>query len=245
MIIYVDLVFFLNVLLDFILLMSVSVILKRNAKIKRLILGSIIGGVSTLILYIPLNGLLITILKLLLGIIMIIVTFSFRSVKYTLNNYFYLLTNSFSLGGVLYLLMEKHYYNYYLIIIVFIITSYLYVKQLKQYQNNYSNYYLVEIYLNDNKIVLTGLLDTGNKLYDMYKHRPIILIDKNITYQVNNYIYVPYLSLNNEGVIKCFKADKVVINNCVFRDYLIGLAKQKFKIDGINCLLHSDMKGKL
>ena len=28
-----------------------------------------------------------------------------------------------------------------------------------------------------------------------------------------------------------------------FKNYLIGLSNDKFKIDGINCILHNNMKG--
>ena len=63
MTIYIDMVFLLNILLDFILLMSVSVILTRNASIKRIILGSMIGGVSTTLLFITISNLLLFILK--------------------------------------------------------------------------------------------------------------------------------------------------------------------------------------
>ena len=42
--IYVDLVLFLNIAMDFLLLLSVSMVLKRNVKFYRIILGGITGG---------------------------------------------------------------------------------------------------------------------------------------------------------------------------------------------------------
>ena len=245
MIIYVDVVFFINIILDFILLMSISIILTRQAKIKRIILGSIIGGVSTFLLFINLSSILSLIFKLLLGLLMVIVTFGYKDIKYTFNNLFYLYTLSFSVGGVMYLLMDKSYYNYIVLIISFILVLFIYVKQSKTYQNNYINYYSVELYLKGKKHVLTGFLDTGNKLYDNYKHRPVIIIDKRINYELDEVIYVPYMSLNNRSILKCLKTDKIIINNHIFKNYLVGISNEKFKIDGINCLLHSSMKGDL
>lgn len=245
MIVYLDLVCLLNIFLDFILLMSVSVVLTRNAKIKRIILGSMIGGVSTLILFVHLNSFTSLIFKIILGIIMVITTFGYKNLKYTLNNLFYLYTLSFSIGGVMYLFMNKMIYNYVILIIGFFIVSILYIKQIKKFQNNYSEYYEVEIIYQNEHFKLTGYLDTGNKLYDMYKHRPVILVDKKIKYHDEDVIYVPYLSLNEEKILKCLKADKVIINQHVFKNYLIGLSKKKFKIDGIDCILHSKMKGDL
>ncbi len=243
MIIYVDVIFFLNIFLDFILLMTVSVILTRRASIKRLLLGSFIGGGTTFILFINLNSLLVFILKIILGIIMVIVSFGFRDIRYTFNNLFYLFTISFSIGGVLYLLMDKGFYNYIIIVLGFIFVCFIYIKQIKRVGDNYQNYYKVELYYKNQLLKLTGYLDTGNKLYDMYKKRPIILVDKKIKYNLEDIIYVPYTSLNNESILKCLKVDKIIINGHVFHNYLMGLVDKKIRIDGINCLLHSKMKG--
>ena len=92
--------------------MSVSVILTRNTKFRRLLYGSMIGGVSTLLLFINVNGLISFILKIILGLLMVLTTFGYHSINYTFNNLFYLYTLSFSVGGVMYLLMDKGYYNY-------------------------------------------------------------------------------------------------------------------------------------
>ena len=245
MIIYVDLVFLLNVVLDFILLMSVSVVLTRNAKIKRLILGSLIGGMSTFILFININSVMLFLIKIILGIMMIIVTFGYHDIKYTFNNYFYLMTISFSLGGSLYLLMDNGIYSYLLLIIGFSFICFMYVKQIKKFRDNYVNYYKVSIYYKNKIINVTGYLDTGNKLYDNYKHRPIILLSKKINYNLMDVIYVPYVSLNEENILKCIKPDKVIVNNKTFSNYLVGLSKNKFQIDGVECILHSKMKGEL
>ena len=190
--IYIDMVFLLNIILDFLLLMSVSVILTRNAKLKRIILGSMIGGVSTTLLFIEINTIILFFLKIILGIFMVIATFSYKNIRYTLNNLFYLLTISFILSGILYLFIDKEYYNYLIIISCFIIIPIIYIKQLKKYNDNYTNYYRVLIYYNQKKYNLTGFLDTGNKLYDFYKNRPVILTDIKIKVNDNNIIYVQY-----------------------------------------------------
>ena len=120
MVIYVDLVLILNLFLDFLLLMSVSVILTRKTKLKRLLFGSMVGGISTLLLFINVSTLISLILKIILGLLMVLISFGYHSIRYTLNNLFYLYTLSFSVGGVMYLLMDKGYYNYFILIIGFI-----------------------------------------------------------------------------------------------------------------------------
>ena len=243
MVIYIDLVFLVNIVLDFILLMSVSVILTRNTKLIRLVLGSLTGGVSTLALFINITSTLSIILKIILGLLMVLTTFGYHNIKYTFNNLFYLYTLSFSVGGVMYLLMDKPYYNYIVLIIDFIIVLSLYIKMIKKYQVSYSNYYKVKITIKDKDYDLVGFLDTGNKLYDTYKRRPVVILDKKIKYNIEDLIYVPYTSLNNTSVLKCLKTDKIIINNHIFKNYLVGLSNKKINIDGINCILHSKMKG--
>ena len=245
MIIYIDMVFILNVFLDFILLISVSVILTRNTSIKRILLGSLLGGMSTFILYFSISSSLLFIIKIILGILMVLLTFGYYSIKYTLNNLFYLFTTSFILGGVLYLFINNGLYNLIILIIVFITVCFLYIKQLKNFKTNYGNYYPVKIIINGIEYNLVGYLDTGNKLYDNYKHRPIILVSKKINYQLEDIIYVSYISVNNECIMKCLKVDKIIIHNKVYKNYLIGLVDNKIKIDGVNCILHSQMKGDL
>ena len=239
MIIYVDLVFIINILLDFILLMGVSVILTRNVKIKRLLLGSLIGGLSTLLLFININSLLSFFLKIILGLLMVIVTFNYHSIKYTLNNLFYLFNLSFITGGVMYLLDNK--YNYLVLLLAFIVVLYLYVKMAKRYQVSYTNYYKVKIVINNENYDVIGYLDTGNNL--IYHNKPVIILDKKIKYDLEDIIYVPYTSLNNTSVLKCLRTDRIIINNHIFNNYLVGLSNKKINIDGINCILHNKMKG--
>ena len=241
MVIYVDLVLLINIILDFILLMSVSVILTRNTKIKRIILGSLVGGISTIMLFINLSSLLSFILKIILGLLMVLVTFGYQSIKYTFNNLFYLYTLSFSVGGVMYLLMDKVDYNYLVLIIGFIVVLFFYIKMIKNYQVSYNNYYKVRIYIKNKIYDVIGYLDTGNKL--IYHNKPVIILDKKIKYSLEDVVYVPYTSLNNTSVLRCLKTEKIIINNHVFNNYLVGISNKKINIDGIDCILHSRMRG--
>ena len=242
MTIYIDLLFFLNIGLDFVLLMSVSVILKRNVSLFRIFLGSLLGGVTIFTLFVSISGLWLLLLKLFLGIFMVIITFGYRNITYTFNNFYYLILMSIILGGGLYLIKDTGFYNYYVLITLFILFTIAYVKISTKHKNNYNNYYKVDIYIKGKLYKLNGYLDTGNKLYDNYHNRPIILISYKIDYQDSDLLYVPYAALNNVSILKCIKTDKIVINNHIYKNYLVGLSKNKFMIDGINCILHSSMQ---
>ena len=193
--VYVDLLFLINIFFDFLLLLSVSLILKRHTKIYRIIIGSLVGGISIFFLFLNITSITLFFLKILIAILMILTTFGFKDIKYFIKNISYLYLISIVLGGALYLLnIEFSYKNKGLIfyhnglsiniIILLIVTPillYLYIKEMKDYKQNYSKYYKIEIIFKNNKnIILNAFLDTGNNLIDPYKKRPVILVNYNV-----------------------------------------------------------------
>ena len=250
--IYLDLVIITNFFVDFILLYGTSKILKKYITLKRLLLGSFIGSLSVFLLFINLNTLELTILKIILSFLIIISTFGFKDIKKNIT-YFYIL--SIILGGTLYLLditkitnknqlfiNNPYLFNFILLIIITPIIIFKYLKEHKYHKEIINNKYIIEININDNKYTLDAILDTGNRLTDPYKKRPIILIDKEIKYTKKRPIYVPYKALNTEGVIKCILPDKVIINNKEFKNCLIGLSTDKFSLNGVSCILPNTFK---
>lgn len=256
---YLDLIFLINIWFDFLLLLTVAILLKRKILLKRIILGSLIGGLTIFILFIKISNSILFILKIFISILMIISTFSFKNIKYTLTNLGYFYLSSIVLGGGLYLISDTLSYNHnnlifyyngfkfnYLILIIIspIIIS-IYLKLSKSLKNHYNNYHQVDIMYKGTIYHLTGFLDTGNHLVDCYKKRKIILVHLTLNYSLEEIIYTPYNTLNNNSILKCLKIDKLYVDKKEFKNYLIGLSNEDFKIDGINCILHSSMKGKL
>lgn len=240
----------LNFAFDFILLLSVSILLRRNVSIYKILGGAFIGGISILFLFINVSSFLLFIYKLVISIIMIITSFGFKSLKYTFKNFLYLYTASIILGGFLYFLNVEFSYkqvglvfinnglsiNVIFLIIFSPIIIYIYVKQGLWLKNNYSNYYKVNIYYKNNKMFLNAFLDTGNELTVPFSNKPVILIDKNI--ESDKFFYIPYKGVNGEGMIKCIKVDKIEISGVLKKDVVVGILNEKIKIDGVDCLLN-------
>ena len=255
--IYVDLIFLINIFFDFLLLLSVSLILKRHTKIYRIILGSFVGGISILFLFLNITTTTLFFLKIIIAVLMILTTFGFKDIKYFIKNISYLYLISIVLGGALYFLnLEFSYKNSGLIfynngvsinvIVIIIITPillYLYIKEMKDYKLNYSKYYKIEIHFKNNKtITLNAFLDTGNNLTDPYKKRPVILVNYDA---IKEYIkdekelLVPYNNINSEGLLRCIKPNKIFINEKEYSNILIGLSFNKIYIDGVECILNN------
>lgn len=188
-------------------------------------------------------------LELITIILMITIAFKYKNIRYFLTNILYTYILSILLGGLIYLFNSKVtlniYLNYLVIIILSIEVMTLYIKESKKIKNTYNNYYKVDIYFKDKeKISLIGFLDTGNNLYDPYKKRPIILVDKKYQKE-DKFILVPYHTINGEGLLKCIKPEKVYIEKIGYKNnLLVAFFSSPSTINGVEVLLHKDlMKG--
>lgn len=257
-IVYVDLVLLLNIAMDFLLLLSVSITLKRNVKFYRIILGSIVGGMSVIFLFIKLNNFDLFLLKNIVSILMVLTTFSFKNIKYFFNNLLYLYLSSIILGGGIYLLdIQVNYKNqgllfinseFSLSFIVLLIISpliiYGYIKSMKKMRQDYSNFYKVDVIYKNKKYKFNAVLDTGNRLYDPYKRRPIVIASTNkIKIDYENSILVPYNTASGNSILKCVVVDKLIIDGKEKKRVLLGIINKQFNIEGVDMLLHNDLIG--
>lgn len=256
MTIYVDLVAFLNFAMDFLLLLTVNLVLKRNASIKRMLLGALIGSVTLLFLFLPISSLLLFFFKIVTSFLICVVTFHYKEPKYTIQNMTYFYMTGTILGGFLYYLNLEFSYkhegiiffhhglsiNFIFLIIISPIALYIYVRSTKKLKSQYVHYYKVIVTLKNNtKLTLNAFLDTGNKLMDPITNKPIILIEKEVLKEtkIRSPMYVPYHSLNHKGLLKCIAPKEVEFNGIKSKNYLIGISEEKFHMDGINCILNS------
>ena len=150
--IYIDLFFIFNIIIDMIIIMGVSYLLRRKISIVRIVLSSLIGGISSLLLFTNMNRLLIEIISI---VIMSLCAFGYKSVKYTINNIIYMYIISIFLGGIIYLfnIRVSNGFLYYLIIIIIgLEVMVLYVKEMRKFKKVYNNYYHVNIHLEEDTL---------------------------------------------------------------------------------------------
>lgn len=250
MIIYVDLVFFINFMYDFLLLITTKIILKRRVKLYRLMVGALVGGVSIFLLFFNISSFCLFLFKIIISILMILISFGYKSFY---KNFLYLYFISILLGGFMYFLNTNFsykntglifFYNGFSINIIFIfiispIILYFYVKQNRELKiiNNY--YYNVSIVYKNKIYNYRAYLDTGNKLYDPYFHKPIIILyDKK--FPIFKPILVPFNTVSSSSLLKCVKVDKIIIDdNKIINKPLVAITDEPLKID-VDVLLHKD-----
>lgn len=250
--IYLDLVMILNFLIDFILLITVSIILKRNSSIKRIMLASFVGGISILFLFFDLNNILLFLFKFIISILMVLIAFKYVNLKYTIVNILYLYTTSIILGGFLYLLNLEFSYkhigiiffnnglsiNFIFLIIFSPIILYIYIKQIKSLKYNYSNYYNIEIINKNKKYKYIGYMDSGNVLVDSITKKIVILIDKRkLLFNIKEFRLIPYMGVDGINMIKVVEIDKLIFNDNEYTNVLLGIM-DKISLDGIDIILN-------
>ena len=232
---YLDIYFIINYLFDFISLFSVNKILKRKIKIYRLLIGSLIGSLSLLTLFIRFNKIELLLFKLILSILIIIITFNYKDIKYFFNNLYYFYIIEIILGGFIYLIKNNSNSNLILILLFTFIFIYLFIKKIIDLKNNYNKYLNIKLDINNKTYTFNAFLDTGNKLIDPIFKYPIILINNN---ELEGNILVPYKTINNESILKCLKGDNLYINNKkINKKFLVGISNN-INIDGVDCIFN-------
>ena len=255
--VYLDLVFLLNFFLDSLLLWTVSSVLKRKVTMKRILLGGVVGSSSTIFLFFNLNSIELFVCKLIISIGMVLVCFSYHTLKETLYNLAYLYFTSILLGGFLYYLNLEFSYEvirnlfisngkkkpmfFLLLVTPFIL--YIYIRQNTKRKRRNTNVYQIELIEGKKKYQYIGYLDTGNKLYDPYSKRPVhLLYDPTYKFSKKQHvIYVPYQGLGVSGIIPCVFFDKMIIDSKKeLKKVLVGFSKDSFQIEGIQMILQGD-----
>lgn len=197
MIIYWDIIFIINMIMNFIILYITGKLTKNNPSIIKLIFGSTIGNIYMLVLIFPSLEFLLSIsMKIFLSLMMIIVTFFPNKIKDFVKvlGYFYIV--SFMIGGGAFGLFyfidinsvfsnELFVFNQILVPwwILFISVIFVYIlikvswvivhkKLLKE-----KELVPLTIFYEDKFLVVKALIDTGNDLKDPFSKNPVIVVE--------------------------------------------------------------------
>ena len=151
--IYIDLFFLFNVIMDGIVITSVSVLLRRKTSIVKIVISSLIGGVMSLLLFTSVNEVIIEVISV---VLMVLIAFKYINIRYTIKNILYMYILSVLLGGLIYLfnirVTTNVFVTYFIIIIISMEVMFLYIKEMKKMKNNYNNYYNVDIWFKYNEV---------------------------------------------------------------------------------------------
>lgn len=200
--VYPDIIFIINLFIDFILLFLLKKVNRKSTKFKRLFLASCIGAsCAVLVSIFPMMhpGIRFLILNVFAAFFMIRIAFGSMRIPQMLKQILMLYIITFSVGGML----NSLYYHtnvreylirisasltlsslsalYILIMILCLIPiTYAILWFLRWYESEKRDTYIVELFFEDNSICTKGLMDTGNCLYDPVFHKPVMVLEESI-----------------------------------------------------------------
>ncbi|MDM5189610.1 sigma-E processing peptidase SpoIIGA [Bacillus sp. DX4.1] len=199
MVVYADIVWLLNLCIDFLLLVLTATVLKKKVKRWRLVLGACIGSTIVIFAFTPLAATMThPIMKLLYSLLIVYAAFGFTTFRdYTQTVFtFYFVT--FMVGGGL---IGTHFFlqtnemvnglistksisygdpvSWIFVIFGFPIIYYFSKKRIANVEVtkiHYEQIVKVNIKLAENEIELDGLIDSGNQLHDPLTKTPVMIM---------------------------------------------------------------------
>ena len=244
--VYVDLLFMQDLFINYVILYGIGILLNRITKFTKILLSSVIGTIPLIFLFCNFNSYTINIITFIFSIVMVVVSFDYKDIIYTIKNIIYLYLISTFLAGGMYLIntnflpqINSYLFNMIILISLSPIITYIYIKSIDKIKLNSSNFYIVDIYLKDKpKITVNAFLDTGNKLIDPYTKKAIILVSKRIIGGLGMPLLVPYNTICEHGLLECYTVVKIYIHDIGYRRrVLIGLIDD-IGIEGADCILN-------
>ena len=249
-VIYVDVLFTLNTLVNFLLLSLTARLSGTVFSYGRLILGAALGGLFSILLFFAPNGIAYgVIFKVLLCCGVVSGAFGKRNLRdfCRLAVIFCLVT--FALGGVVFVLSTLGlgngqmsngviYYDISYITLIFgSLLTYGILSLIMGHGGLCKTAELcqIKIRLQDKDIAFSAMYDSGNCLFEPVTKKKVILaspsifqglLPQDITAAEGLRIYaVPYKTASGSGLIYAFQADGLWVNNVEHTDYLIGIAE--------------------
>lgn len=196
--VYIDLIFLINFLMDLLLLLVIKKILKYQSKRIQLVFGAVLGALwSSVLVFLPkLNDLLYFLFTyMVFCYFMIYIAFRGIALKARIKAMILLYITTFFLGGVInslnyygkssiFLTGLTHYdfqsnqniTYFFLVVFVGTIALLFLIRFLFEFKRGSMCIYDVELFFNHNTLKMRGLFDTGNRLYDPYFNRPVVIV---------------------------------------------------------------------
>ena len=243
MTIYLDVIFLENMVINYIILYATGVILKERIKQSRLIMGSTIGAIYSIIYYLfklkIYSGLLI---KIILSIVIIYVSFNSNNLKDLLKKILLFYLASFVFGGaviaIIYMVNSQNVtiqngvlvgnYTIKTILIGIVVAYFTIIIAFKLIKTKILKKDLIcdiSIMINNKEIKTKALIDTGNFLKDPITQIPVIVIEHTLLYDV-----LPKEILNN--IEKILGGDFSKISNEIKDKYFSKLKVIPFSSRG-------------
>ena len=202
MTIYIDVVLFENLIMNYIILLATGIILKIKIKHLRLIIASLIGAIYSIFGYISnIKAYSNMILKIILSIIIIYVAYNPQDVKKMWKELLVFYLTSFAFGGAAFaliyivkpqdILMKNGLflgtYPLKTVILAAIVTFILIIGVFKIVKSKISKKDMfkdIKINIEGKEVQVKAMVDTGNMLKEPISGKPVIVVEHTLLYDI-------------------------------------------------------------
>ena len=202
MTIYIDVVLIENLIMNYIILLATGLILKIKIKHIRLIIGSLLGAIYTIIGYMGILEIYSSfILKIILSIMIVYIAYYPQTLKKMWKELLFFYLTSFVFGGVafslIYIVKPQEIimknglflgtYPLKTVILGAIVAFVIIITAFKIIKNKISKKDLIceiTVEIEDKKIITKALIDTGNMLKEPITNTPVVVIERTLLYDV-------------------------------------------------------------
>ena len=202
MTIYIDVVLIENLIMNYIILLATGMILKIKIKHIRLIIGSLLGAIYTIIGYMGILEIYSSfILKIILSIMIVYIAYYPQSLKKMWKELLFFYLTSFVFGGVafslIYIVKPQEIimknglflgtYPLKTVILGAIVAFVIIITSFKIIKNKISKKDLIceiTVEIENRKITTKALIDTGNMLKEPITNTPVVVIEHTLLYDV-------------------------------------------------------------
>lgn len=260
--VYLDVIFLENFIIDMVLMNITNKLMKLDATNKRIICSAIVGGLYSVIFYIPYLSFMVKLpIVILMACFIVFIAINKVSIKIIIKATSVFIGLSIILTGMcLFLMMvvcnrgntdisligRNTVKNIILsLLIMFCIVSRIsnYIKE-RTLVNNFV--FQVKLFIDNRQYYFKAFLDTGNELREPVTNLPCILVEKrligDIEVEKDKVYFIPYSAVGVKGKLEGIKVQKVMIrqddDNWREIEAIICFCNEKFSEDGdFNALL--------
>ena len=246
MVVYLDVLIFLNTVIDFCLLNLTSFIVGRNKGTIRIVFASLFAASFSLMIFVPnIPKILEIAVMLISAFLTILLAFgrcakklfiklflSFIAVSVAFNGIVTIIWFVFKPDGMI-LRNSVFYFNVSAIEMIFwTIISYIIIKIILliiRRSSPLASRCRITLFHNDKTFELVALIDTGNSLKDIYTGKQVIIVDfmtAEVIFGVVSSlapILLPYSTVDGEGMISAYKCNRIKVNNSEIGTALIAV----------------------
>ncbi len=260
MVIYIDVLFIVNLYVDYFILLLVKDYLHIDVKTYRLVFGALIGAGFSLISLLNIGVILNLLLSVIISGLICFVAFYKGNKLLIVKSCACFLFSSFLLSGSVLLLSQftgtialvgiTPYFQISLLqLFVFTVLSYLSTKVLHSIRGKYDdviNFKKLVVEVNNKTLEIFGKIDTGNNLKEPFSNLPVLVVEKTAILETDeeiteNFRIIPYNSIGGSGILKAFKPTKIYLKeNKQELNAYIALHDGKLSAGTYNCLINPD-----